>query len=74
MTIKEQDKIERECKMASIVLENYLDGAVSDYENGCLDNSEIIDGCINTLYLIGDFGSAMDYEKRMKEAKQQRGE
>lgn len=57
---------------AIVVLENYLDGAVADYEDGQIENDYIIHSCINTLKLIYAntkpilllFGN--EYEERMK--------
>lgn len=68
MTLKEKNRIQSECGMASGVLCNYLEGAVSDYEEGTVDNIELIYSCINTLYLIGDYGSGENFEKRMSNA------
>ena len=37
---------------AIVLMENYLDGAVADYENGDIENTSIIDSCIETIKLI----------------------
>ena len=53
---------------ASVVLCNFLDGAIADYEEGMIDNTLLIEDCIATLEMLGD----LDYEKyqyRYKTAK-----
>ena len=52
---------------ACIVLCNYLDGAVADYENGDVDNILLIEDCIATLKMLGDV-SWLHYSKRMDKA------
>ena len=54
------------------VLENYLDGALADFENGDVDNYYLIDHSINTLELIQEsvmgFSVARDYRNRFVKA------
>ena len=56
-----------------IVLCNYLDGAVHDYEVGEVDNVNFILECIEGLKLLGDF-SAFEYEERVKKVMEERNE
>lgn len=51
---------------ACIVLENYLDGAMADMENGEVENTDFIKECIAGLKVLGD-ATYMDYEKRFNE-------
>lgn len=37
---------------AICVMENYLDGALADYENGQVENDYLIVSCINAMELI----------------------
>jgi hypothetical protein len=37
---------------AIAVMDNYLDGALADYEDGQVENDNLIVGCINTMRLI----------------------
>lgn len=62
------------------VMENYLEGAVADYENGDVENDYLIESCINTIKLIYTlcepiclYGTPREYEERMKLAKQKLG-
>lgn len=66
---------------AEIVLENYLDGALADYENGDVENYSIIEDCIFTLKFIYVnvqplllLGKVKEYEERFLKAKEQHGE
>ena len=66
---------------AEIVLENYLDGALADYENGDVENYSIIEDCIFTLKFIYAnvqplllLGKVKEYEERFLKAKEQHGE
>ena len=60
------------------VLENYLDGALADYENGDVDKDcdMLINDSIKALKLLQDnilgFSPADDYSKRYQEAKKKR--
>ena len=58
------------------VMENYLDGALADFERGDVENTYLIECCINTMKLIyGAFnpwllyGNVKDYEERFNNAK-----
>ena len=62
---------------AEIVMENYLDGALEDYENGDVENTSIIESCIYTLKFIYSktqplllMGSIRNYEERFEKAKE----
>ena len=60
---------------AKIVLENYLDGALADYEDGDVDNDLFIEQSINALELLQGTmlcGTAQDYRKRLNKAREQR--
>lgn len=57
---------------AMIVLCNFLDGAVADYEEGWLENLSLIEDCINTLKLLGDFTGYQEYKERITKAKEKR--
>ena len=63
---------------AIVLMENYLDGAVADYENGRIENTSIIDSCIETIKLIYSLTEPIlllggnEYEERMKIAKEKR--
>lgn len=66
---------------AEIVLENYLDGALADYEKGDVKNDSIIVSCINTLKLIYSnccpillMGSVKEYEERYLKAKENKND
>jgi len=37
---------------AICVMENYLDGALPDYERGDVENSYLIESCLNAMALI----------------------
>ena len=37
---------------AICVMENYLDGALPDFENGDVENSYLIESCLDTMALI----------------------
>lgn len=50
-----------------IVIENYLDGAVHDYERGTVKNGEFIESCILSLKRLGGC-CWYDYYERMKRA------
>ena len=54
-----------------IVLCNYLDGAVADYENGNTDEKDFIHQCISALKLLGDL-SWEEYYDRMRTAETKR--
>ena len=60
---------------AIVVMENYLDGAVADYENGDVENDNLIWSCIETIKLLQGLCNPWlllggnEYEKRMNEAK-----
>ena len=49
---------------ASFVLENFLDGAIADYEDGNVDNKEMIISCIYALKKLGD-ATWMQYLKKL---------
>lgn len=61
---------------AIVVMENYLDGAVADYEDGQVENDSLIWSCIKTIKLIQGLSNPWlllggnEYEKRMNEAKE----
>ena len=62
---------------AMCVLENYLEGAIADYENGDVENDYLIDSCIKTMKLIYSntlplllYGEVSDYEQRYLTAKE----
>ena len=55
-------------KGASIILENYLDGAIADYENGDVENDEVIMSSIFALSELGD-SSWIHYYNKMNEIK-----
>lgn len=62
---------------AEVVIENYLDGALADYENGDVENTSIIESCIYTLKFIYAntqpillMGSIREYEERFERAKE----
>lgn len=64
---------------AEIIMENYLDGALADYENGDVENGSLIESCIKTLKLIYAncnpwllMGSVKEYEERYEKAKKER--
>ena len=52
---------------ALIVLENFLDGALADYENGMIDNDALIEDCIEAIYQLGGYND--EYKKRYMEKK-----
>ena len=52
---------------AIAVLENFLDGAVTDYELGNVENDSIIWSCINALKKLGSHWYD-EYEERMIKA------
>ena len=60
---------------AVAVMENFLDGAVADYEQGDVENTALIEGCINAIKLIYAMCNPWlllggnEYEKRMNDAK-----
>ena len=56
---------------AEYVLCNFLDGAIYDYEEGCIDNTALIEDCIEALYKIG--GCIRDYKERFEKAKKKEG-
>ena len=51
---------------AYIVLDNFLEGAVADYENGEIENASLIEECIQALYKIGYWCEAEQYIERIK--------
>lgn len=53
---------------AIIVLENYLDGAMADYEDGQVENTMIIESCIDVLRLLHD-KDWMEYQERFSNVK-----
>ena len=63
---------------AIAVLENYLDGAVADYEDEQVEHSDIIDSCIETILTIYGLCNPWlllggnEYEERMRKAKEER--
>lgn len=60
---------------ACYVLENYLDGALADYEDGQVENGLIIEESINALELLrfSMYGySAVDYRRRFEKAKEKK--
>lgn len=59
-------------KGASIILENYLDGAIADYENGDVENDDVIMSSIFALSELGD-SSWIHYYNRMNKIKNLRG-
>ncbi len=65
---------------AIVVLENYLDGAISDFENGDVENTAIIEDCIYAhrildLVLTGGWISLENdkYEERFNEVNKKYG-
>ena len=64
---------------AICVMENYLDGAVADYEQGDVENDSLIWSCIETIKLIQGLYNPWlllggnDYEERMNKAKEKLG-
>ena len=69
-------ELDRERVVGAIaLLENYLDGAVHDYENGDVDNSDFISDCIYVHKMLecvyNPFKSIVgdEYEKRFLAAK-----
>ena len=61
---------------AVIVLENYLEGALADFEEGSIENDLCIEHSINALELLTfsmlGISSANDYRKRYEKAKAER--
>lgn len=64
---------------AICVMENYLDGALADYEDGQVENDNLIVGCLNAMELIYAqcnpwllFG-LKDYKERYEKAKERLG-
>lgn len=57
---------------AVVVLEDYLDGAVHDYEEGRIEEDYVIMSCISALRLMND-SEWLDYYLRMEKAKERRG-
>lgn len=64
---------------AICVLENYLYGAIADYENGDVENDSLIWDSIRTIELIYSLtepilllGEVRDYRERMEAAKEKR--
>ena len=62
---------------AMCVLENFLEGALADYERGDVENDYLIDSCIKTMKLIYAntqplllYGEVSDYEQRYLTAKE----
>ena len=61
---------------AIMILENYLDGAVADYENGDIENDYLIQSSIDTIKLIYSLTSPLlllrgiEYEERMDKARE----
>lgn len=58
------------------VMENYLIGALADFENGDVENTYLIECCINTMKLIYSlanpwllYGDVKEYEERFNNAK-----
>lgn len=48
-----------------VVIANYLDGAVQDYERGSVENGEFIESCILSLKRLGG-RCWYEYYERMK--------
>ena len=67
--IEKKKVTQKDCEGAKIILINFLDGAIADFEENMIDNDFLINGCINTLYILGDTAEADDYEKRMNKAR-----
>ncbi len=72
-----KSKLKTENYLGAIaVLENYLDGAIADYENGDVENDSLIQDSIETIKLIYALTnpillySVKEYEERMKKAKE----
>ena len=65
---------------ALCVLENYLDGAVADYEQGQVENIYLIECSINVIKLIYSLCNpwlllgGLEYEERMNKAKEKQKE
>lgn len=63
---------------AIVILENYLDGAVSDYEYDTVDNDSLIWDSIRTIKLLYSLVNPIlllggnEYEERMLKAKSNR--
>lgn len=59
---------------AIVILENYLDGAVADYENGDIENTDLIWSSINTIELLYSLTNPLlllsrnEYRERMEKA------
>ena len=60
-------QIHNQYRGACIVLENYLDSAMNDLEEGNIENKEFIYDCIQALQTLGDT-SSIDYLKRFNTA------
>lgn len=52
---------------AICVLENFLEGALADYEEGDVDNVMLIENCIEAIYELGGYSG--DYQKQYMKAK-----
>lgn len=59
------------------VMENYLDGAVADFECGQVENTDLIDSCILTIKTIYALCNPWlllggnEYEERMEKARKE---
>ena len=58
---------------AIVVLENFLDGAVADYESGNVEDNETIWSCINAIKKLGGRWY-YEYEERMIKAEELRND
>lgn len=73
---KQQLKLE-DFDGALAVMDNYLFGAIADYENGDVENTNCIEGCIHAMKLIysltepllATYGDVAEYERRFLDAK-----
>ena len=61
---------------AVVVMENYMDGALADFENGDVEDPYFIECCINTIKLIYSLvepllllSNIREYEERLNNAK-----
>ena len=52
---------------AIAVLENYLDGALADMQDGKVDNKEFIESCVEAHKLLTENYLCDTYEKKFRE-------
>ena len=63
---------DRQAKAPCVILANYIEGALSGYENGQPESEQFIYECIEALNVLGDKASYNEYLKRYKEAKERK--